>query len=94
MAQHKTNQHYKAFYVLLLCASVTCLTAYSQQNSKAIITGTTADSTGKALSKVPVTLLRLHDSSLVKAVISNTDGKYEFSNILPGSYFIATSVSN
>ena len=92
MAQHKTNQHYKAFYVLLLCGSVTCLTAYSQQNSKAIITGTTADSTGKALSKVPVTLLRLPDSSLVKAVISNTEGKYEFRNILPGSYFIATSV--
>ncbi len=61
------------------------------QNKPGKITGVIADASGKPLGSISVSLLKSGDSSLVKAAVSNKEGKYEFDNIAEGSYFISTT---
>ncbi len=74
------------FYFLFMC----CASASAQQKTGKIA-GTVADATGKPLGSISVSLLKAADSSLVKAAVSNKEGKYEFDNIAAGAYFISTT---
>lgn len=77
--------------VLLTIFSIT-IKIYSQPNLKGTINGIITDSSGKNLQNVSVILLGEKDSSLVKGMISNQTGRYEFSNISSGSYFLNASL--
>ena len=55
------------------------------------VTGFVKDEQGKNLSGANITLQRAQDSGIVKIAATNSGGRYEFINIKPGTYFIATS---
>ena len=75
------------FFFFLFIITPTIKT-YCQRNEKGIIKGSVVDSSGKAIFNASVSLLRAKDSSLVKGVISNAQGKFEFNNLPVGNYFI------
>ena len=92
MTPNKTNQCIKAIFSCILYVVLTSINTYAQNNGKATITGSIADEKEKGLSNASVVLLKLKDSSLVIGVISNTEGKFSFNYILPGSYCINISL--
>ena len=55
------------------------------------ITGIVNDEQGKGLSGASVQLKSAADSALVKLAVTNAAGKYEFSGIGPGNYFVNIS---
>ena len=55
------------------------------------ITGTVITGDQKALESATVTLLKDHDSSIVKLSVADRSGKYEFENIPTGKYLILAS---
>ncbi len=55
------------------------------------LTGITQDTQGKPLPGATVTLKKSKDSSIVKLAASTSTGKYEFTNIPSGSYFVNIS---
>ncbi len=55
------------------------------------VTGTVLDEQGNPLSGASVVLKKGKDSSVVKLEISNGAGRYEFSDISPGRYFVDIS---
>lgn len=55
------------------------------------ITGTVKDEQGKGVEKATISLLLKKDSSVVKLSVSGTAGKYSFSSIPEGEYFVSTS---
>ena len=61
-------------------------TAYSQN-----IAGIAKDEQGKVLSGASIALKKATDSSVVKLAVTNSSGKYEFSDIQSGKYFINVS---
>jgi iron complex outermembrane recepter protein len=61
------------------------------QSGTGKINGSVQDASGKALPSVSISLLNAKDSSLVKVVASNKEGKYEFEGIAEGSYRIMAS---
>lgn len=71
-------------WVLGVCLFST--TAFSQT-----ISGLAKDEQGKTLSGASIALKKAADSSVVKLAVSNAAGKYEFSDIQPGKYFINVS---
>lgn len=73
----------------LLFTLIVVLTSFAGSTQK--ITGTVKDEQGKALSGATLTLQRAKDSSVVKLAATNSSGRYEFSNIQPGKYFVGAS---
>jgi iron complex outermembrane recepter protein len=67
---------------LLLCAAIT----KAQE-----VSGSVRDDQGKALSGATVTLKKTKDSALVKLAATDGSGKYGFSGINGGNYFVAIS---
>lgn len=67
---------------------ITCFgfTAYTQS-----IKGTVKDSQNELLTGASVSLLSLVDSSLITGEVTDNSGKFQFRNILPGSYFLKIS---
>ncbi|HET6253773.1 MAG TPA: outer membrane beta-barrel family protein [Puia sp.] len=55
------------------------------------ISGIVRDDQGKLLSDVSVALKKERDSTLVKISLSDSNGRYSFSAIPPGNYFITVS---
>lgn len=55
------------------------------------VTGQVKDEQGKTLSSANVILHRVKDSSVAKITATNAAGRYEFSNIQAGNYFVAIS---
>ena len=62
------------------------VSAYSQS-----IAGIAKDEQGKVLSGASIALKKATDSSVVKLAVTNSSGKYEFSDIQAGKYFINVS---
>ena len=60
-------------------------------SSAQTITGLVKGGNGEKMESISVILLKANDSSLVKGAITNNNGKYEFSKIVPGNYFISAS---
>jgi hypothetical protein len=55
------------------------------------VTGQVKDEQGKTLPSANVILHRVKDSSVAKITATNAAGRYEFSNIQAGNYFVAIS---
>ncbi|MBL7748108.1 MAG: TonB-dependent receptor [Chitinophagaceae bacterium] len=78
-------------YLTLCIFLFACLLHSAAQNKPAKLSGTIQDASGTPLSSVTVSLLKVKDSSLAKAAVTNKDGKYELENIAEGEYFISVS---
>lgn len=76
----------KKMFVLMTILGVAFLDSTAQN-----ITGTVKDDRDKPLSGSSIMLKKLGDSSLKKLAVSNAAGKYEFSNIPEGKYFLSIS---
>src|SRR5688572_24514729 len=70
----------------VLSACLFSVTAFSQN-----IAGIAKDEQGKALSGASIALKKAVDSSVVKLAVTNSSGKYEFSDIQSGKYFVNVS---
>jgi len=68
---------------LLLISLFIVISSGAQQ-----VSGTVKDEQGKPLDGVSVMLKRTKDSSIVKISLSNAAGKYEYTGIADGTYFI------
>ncbi|MDB5231382.1 MAG: Outer rane receptor protein mostly Fe transport [Chitinophagaceae bacterium] len=75
----------------LLVLMLTTISTLGFSQSKSSINGEVKDNNGRALQAVTVSLLSKKDSSLIKADISDANGKYSFS-VLPGSYLMSYSL--
>lgn len=56
------------------------------------ISGTVRDSTQNGIEAVTINLFRLTDSAFIKAELTDIDGKFEFVEIQPGTYYIKASL--
>jgi iron complex outermembrane receptor protein len=74
----------KILSMMLLLAFTT--TSFAQP--KNTLTGQVKDESGKALAAVTVSLLKAKDSSMLKAEVSDADGKFSF-NAPAGSYLLS-----
>ena len=77
------------FFTILLITFLS-ISAHAQ-TKQGKISGTIHDQSGKPLQSVSMALLNAKDSSLVKAVATNKDGKYAFDKVADGSYIISAS---
>ncbi len=76
----------------ILAASFLTLSLSSQAQTKtSSITGTITETQNKSLTAATVSLLNQKDSSLVKATVSGTDGKFSFDGIKEGQYLLSVS---
>jgi iron complex outermembrane recepter protein len=71
-------------YLLLLIVVCVSFNLAAQQ-----IDGTVKDDQGKPLANASIALKKTKDSSVVKLNITNAEGKYHFTHIGAGSYFVA-----
>jgi iron complex outermembrane receptor protein len=55
------------------------------------ISGTVKDDQGKTLSGASIALKKIKDSSVVKLAATNSSGRFEFTDIQPGKYFLNVS---
>jgi len=68
----------------------TISSAFSQP-SNSLVKGQVADGNKQPITNASVLLHRAQDSSLVKAAITDKEGRFEFGSIGSGNYFIKTS---
>ncbi len=69
------------------------LTTQAFAQGRTTVTGTVKDNTGKGLAAVTVSLLQAADSSLVKADVTGTDGRFEIGTNKAGKFLVSyTSV--
>lgn len=73
----------------LILLTLLSITSFAQEPTK--VAGTVKSSDGKEYSSASVELLTLKDSSLQKAVVSDSHGQFTFENIPAGSYLVAVS---
>lgn len=74
--------------LLALLAGCFSLPVFSQNIT---ITGTLNDAAGAPVEAATVSLLHAADSSLVKVELSDAAGKFEFSEIKPGSFLLGVT---
>jgi hypothetical protein len=74
------------FILPFLFATLFCISLKAQQ-----ISGIAQDDQGKPLVGSSVALKKAADSSVVKLGVSNATGKYTFTNIASGHYFVNIS---
>jgi iron complex outermembrane receptor protein len=76
-----------------LLIALLAFSLHSLAQSGARLTGSVKSHEGKPLAGVTASLLRTHDSTLVKITASRQDGFFGWEDIMPGSYFLSfTSV--
>jgi hypothetical protein len=75
------------FVVLAFCIGCLCPSAWGQSTSTGTITGTVSDSSGGVVGGVNVTLLDRATSD-TRTTTTNTDGRYVFVSVDPGTYDI------
>jgi iron complex outermembrane receptor protein len=68
------------------------ITTQGFAQSKSSVTGSVKESTGKALQSVTVSLLQAKDSSLVKADVSDADGKFQITTAKSGKSLLSYSI--
>ena len=81
-------QHNAIRLFLLISIVFINLKTYGQHNGKWIVKGIITDTAGKGLPSTTVAILRGVDSALIKGVISDEFGKYQFNHLLPGNYLV------
>ncbi len=78
------------FLPVLLSILLMSMQSMAQEPGK--VSGSLSDQKSKALSSVTVTLLNSKDSSLVKADVSDINGKFEIPVIKAGDYLLSYSL--
>ncbi|MBI2284985.1 MAG: TonB-dependent receptor [Bacteroidetes bacterium] len=73
----------------LIAIMVLALTTTGFAQSGITVSGSVKDNAGKVLQAVSVSLLQAKDSSLVKADITDTDGKYQISSARTGKFLLS-----
>src|SRR6187399_1947713 len=68
------------------------VTTQSMAQSTGKIAGSVTDNSNKALSAATISLLRAKDSSLVKAAITDANGKFDIPISKSGSYLLGYSL--
>ena len=74
----------------IITLAVILITTVSNSQAQNI-SGSIKDEQDKTIAGASASLKRAKDSSLVKLSVSNATGKYEFTNIPPGKYFVNVS---
>lgn len=72
-------------YSLLL---LFCLVSFTTAKAQTAVRGTVINESGQPLAEASVLLMRQGDSALVKGILTNETGIYNFENITSGKYFI------
>jgi hypothetical protein len=79
-----------ALFILVLCAAFISTSSFAQTGGQGAITGTVTDSSGALVPKATVTALNV--ATGVQTVrISSSDGLYNISPVIPGTYTITVS---
>src|SRR5687768_13062033 len=68
-----------------------CFSGTRPLRAQSVIYGVLQDETGKLLQSASVHLLKAGDSSLVKGIMSDASGRYSFSDITSGQYYISST---
>ncbi|MFT3825828.1 MAG: TonB-dependent receptor [Chitinophagaceae bacterium] len=77
--------------LFLLTLSAFLFVAFTQAQQ---VAGSVKDEQGKALSGATASLKKTKDSSIVKLGVTDNDGKYSFSGIANGKYFVSVSFTS
>lgn len=85
-------QPIKLILLLILGLPLSRLPLRGQTKSPGTVAGSVINDTGQPVGFATVTLLKVRDSSLVKGVITDTAGRYLFTQIPPGQYLVAVSM--
>lgn len=83
----KTNKMRTIYFLLfaLLLGNIAFANEYAKQGT---VNGTILDEQNKPVDFVTIGLFKSSDSSLVKTALTTANGKFEFSNITTGSYYV------
>lgn len=81
----------KRFFTLLALWGGLVTIAQAQITVKGKVTGRISDKQNKIVEFATVTLLRAKDSTLVKGMLSDANGKFDFENLTEGSYLVGVS---
>jgi hypothetical protein len=79
-------------FITVMCTWLVMTTAIAQTPVKGKVHGVVIDQAQMPSEFVTILLLKAKDSTLVKGVITNDHGKYEFDNVAEGGYRVATSL--
>ncbi len=79
-------------FLVLVLAAMALVSTESFAQSNATVSGTVNDNAGKTLSTVTVSLLLARDSSLVKADITDDNGKFQITTNKSGSFLLSYSL--
>ena len=83
----------KTFTLLMISLTLFSYMTLAQEKPGSI-SGSLTDMNNKFIEAASVSLLNSGDSSLIKSLVSNHDGKFRFENLIPGSYLLKiTSVA-
>ena len=82
-------------YVLFVCIAIGSIYPASAQNENTVpdsclfeISGQVCDIQGAEVSDCSIALWRSVDSTLISACVSNQEGKFAFSKLLPDNYYL------
>jgi iron complex outermembrane recepter protein len=81
----------RRFFILAL-AALTVFGTESFAQGNTTVNGRVTDNTGKSLSAVTVSLLQAKDSSLIKAAITDADGKFQINTNKSGDVLLSYSL--
>jgi outer membrane receptor protein involved in Fe transport len=77
--------------ILVGCIGLFSSAAYAQNLSRATVSGQLSNVAGKPVEFATTVLLRA-DSSMVKAAVTDTAGRYAFEGIVPGTYHVVATM--
>ncbi|MCW3093257.1 MAG: Outer rane receptor protein mostly Fe transport [Ferruginibacter sp.] len=80
-------------FTIVAAAILLLLTTQSMAQAPAKVTGSVTDASHKALAAATVSLLQAKDSNLVKAAITDANGKFEIAISKKGSYLLGYSLT-
>ncbi|MGY4384160.1 outer membrane receptor protein involved in Fe transport [Pedobacter sp. UYP24] len=81
----------KILYTSLVIAFSFFFTNCGYTQNKLSVSGKVTERRGKSLSNVNITLVKYSDSSTVAREVSTTKGRYNFSGVIAGQYFLKAS---
>lgn len=79
-------------FLFIVIATMTLISTESFAQGNATVNGIVNDNTGKTLSAVTVSLLLAKDSSLIKAAITDSEGKFQINAYKSGSFLLSYSL--
>src|SRR5436190_4361452 len=68
------------------------ITTQGFAQSRTTVSGSVKDNTGKALQSVTVSLLQAKDSSLIKADVTDGDGKFQIASAKSGKFLLSYTI--